>query len=270
MSAKAIGLLVAVSLMPVVAVQAQLPTARAGQGQAPAQLVINIPAARLDVWHEGGLIRSYPVAVGSSAFPTPLGEFEVTDITWNPWWIPPPSPWAAMEKPAPPGERNPMGRVKLRFAAFYFLHGTADSNSIGRAASHGCIRLRNADALELAAFVQDVAGPVVPAPVLDSLKADPLKTRRTFLDCRVPVTIRYDLAEVRDTVLHLYRDVYGRGTDLRTEALAALARAGLAPEDLQMSRLMQILTDNSRLPRAVPLRAIVLPAAWQRIRAAGR
>src|SRR5688500_16217181 len=58
---------------------------------APARLVLNVPATRLDVWRGDSLIRSFRVAVGSRAFPTPIGEFQVTELTWNPWWVPPPS-----------------------------------------------------------------------------------------------------------------------------------------------------------------------------------
>src|SRR5262245_34345307 len=114
------------------------------------QLIVNVPAARLDVWQEGNWLKSYRVAVGAPRFPTPQGDFQLSAVTWNPWWIPPPSDWARNEKAQPPGERNPMGRVKLAFGNFYYLHGTPDVRSIGRAASHGCIRLRNDDAIELA------------------------------------------------------------------------------------------------------------------------
>jgi murein L,D-transpeptidase YcbB/YkuD len=266
MSVKVFDLLIALALCSVPSVaQAQWPNGRNPPVQATAQLVINVPAARLDVWLEGGFMRSYPVTVGSSSFPTPIGQFELTDITWNPWWVPPPSPWARDEKTQPPGERNPMGRVKLRFAGAYFLHGTADQRNIGRAASHGCIRLRNSDALELAQFLTDVAGPALPATLLDSLRTQTGLTHRTTLDCAVPLTIRYDLAEVRDSALHLYRDLYQRGADLRREALAALARAGLLPSDLDLTRLDALLREHKPLPRVVPLRAIVLPHAWDRL-----
>jgi murein L,D-transpeptidase YcbB/YkuD len=232
---------------------------------AAARLVLHVPAARLDVWQEGSLLRSYRVAVGAKAFPTPTGEFELSEITWNPWWVPPNSEWAKDEKPQPPGARNPMGRVKLLFGeGAYFLHGTSDTASLGRPASHGCVRMSNPDALELARFVVNVAGPYLPAATLDTLERATGLTRRVSLDCRVPLVVRYDLAEVRDTVLELYRDVYARGLNLRTEALTGLARAGFTTADINLDKLDQILGDGTRLPRRVPLRLILQPQVWRR------
>ncbi len=245
---------------------AQVSGLESPQRYAPAYLVVNVPAARLDLWLDGGLVRSYRVAVGSPAFPTPLGEFQLNELTWNPWWVPPASAWARNEKTQPPGARNPMGRVKLRFDTLYYLHGTADTWSIGRPVSHGCIRLPNAEALEVARLVVGVAGPVIPAALLDSLERETGRTYRILMNCTVPMIVRYDLAEVRDTVLELYRDVYGRGLEVRAEALAALARAGFSPTDLNVVRLEQTLSDGRTPPRTIPLRSILQPDAWRRLK----
>ena len=74
---------------------------------------------------------------------------------WNPSWRPPPSEWARdkkYEEPGSPG--NPMGRVKIFFQEpDYYIHGTGLAGSLGRARSHGCIRMRNIDAVELARLV---------------------------------------------------------------------------------------------------------------------
>jgi murein L,D-transpeptidase YcbB/YkuD len=233
--------------------------------QAPLRVVVNVPAARLDLWQEGGLVRSYSVAVGTRTFPTPIGEFELSQITWNPWWIPPASDWARDEKAQPPGERNPMGRVKLQFGDLYFMHGTADNSSIGRAASHGCIRMRNPDVLEFARFVLATADPSIPAALVDALASDPTRTQRFPLDCRVPVSIRYDLAEVRDTMLVLYADIYGRRPDLRTEVLAGLERAGFTISDLEPQQLERVLGNGRPRARKLPLRTLLRAEAWHRI-----
>jgi murein L,D-transpeptidase YcbB/YkuD len=228
------------------------------------QLVVNVPAARLDVWQSGVWIRSYSVAVGSPQFPTPIGEFELSEITWNPWWLPPPSEWARAEKAKPPGERNPMGRVKLNVGDYYYLHGTSDVGSIGRAASHGCIRLRNSDALELARTVWAHADLELSAALVDSLEADPKRTRRAPLSCRVPVTIRYERTEVRDTVLAIYPDRYGRAPDLRSELLTALIRAGYAEGDLDMVQIERV-AGRQRTPKTVPLRELLRAETWSRV-----
>ena len=91
--------------------------------------------------------RTFGVATGQSAFPTPLGNYEITNLQRNPWWYPPPSDWAADSEPVPPGPGNPLGTRWMGISAPYVgIHGTPDSASIGYSASHGCIRMRIPDA----------------------------------------------------------------------------------------------------------------------------
>lgn len=58
------------------------------------RIATNIPAYRLDVYVDDSLVRSMPVAPGMPGFRTPRGEFAISSVEWNPWWIPPDSPWA--------------------------------------------------------------------------------------------------------------------------------------------------------------------------------
>lgn len=93
------------------------------------------------------LDRTFPVATGQSAYPTPLGSFEIVVMERNPWWYPPDSPWAAGEDPIPPGPGNPLGTRWMGLSAENVgIHGTPDAASIGYSASHGCIRMRIPDA----------------------------------------------------------------------------------------------------------------------------
>ena len=105
------------------------------------RLVLNIPAARLDVLEGEALARSYRVAIGTPDHPTPIGSYRVDRVIWNPWWVPPPFEWARKMKLTPPGPDNPTGRVKLFFGYYLFLHGTPLEESLGRPGSHGCVRL---------------------------------------------------------------------------------------------------------------------------------
>jgi lipoprotein-anchoring transpeptidase ErfK/SrfK len=92
-------------------------------------------------------VRSFGVATGQSAFPTPLGNYEIVNMQRNPWWYPPPSDWAAESDPVPPGPGNPLGTRWMGISAPYVgIHGTPDAASIGYSASHGCIRMRIPDA----------------------------------------------------------------------------------------------------------------------------
>jgi lipoprotein-anchoring transpeptidase ErfK/SrfK len=89
------------------------------------------------------LKRSFRVATGQSAYPTPTGNFEIVTMQRNPWWYPPQgSAWAEGAKPIPPGPGNPLGTRWMGISAPYVgIHGTPDAASIGYSASHGCIRM---------------------------------------------------------------------------------------------------------------------------------
>jgi len=91
--------------------------------------------------------REFAVAVGQTAYPTPLGRFSIV-VKWrNPWWYPPQSPWAQGLKPVPPGPGNPLGTRWMGLSASGVgIHGTPDDASIGYSLSHGCIRMHIPDA----------------------------------------------------------------------------------------------------------------------------
>jgi len=84
----------------------------------------------------------FAVATGQSLYPTPLGRFKIV-VKWrNPWWYPPDSPWAAGQKPVPPGPDNPLGTRWMGLSApGVGIHGTPSDGSIGYSVSHGCIRM---------------------------------------------------------------------------------------------------------------------------------
>ena len=105
-------------------------------------------------------VREYPVAIGQRRHPTPTGSFSVRRLVWNPRWVPPDAEWAKEKRAREPGDpRNPMGRVKIFFRApDYYIHGTRETDSLGRAESHGCIRMRNSDVIELARMVMENGG----------------------------------------------------------------------------------------------------------------
>ena len=97
-------------------------------------------------------MRRYRVAVGAAGYATPAGLHRVVSKQRNPTWYVPNRAWAGSlaGQVIPPGDpRNPL---KARFIAIgggVGFHGTADLGSIGRAASHGCIRMRIPDVISL-------------------------------------------------------------------------------------------------------------------------
>jgi len=83
------------------------------------------------------------VAVGKAATPTPQGEFRIINRIPNPTWY-----WPG--KIVGPGKDNPLGSRWMGLNAPGFgIHGTNAPQSIGKAASHGCIRMRKRDLEEL-------------------------------------------------------------------------------------------------------------------------
>ena len=110
-------------------------------------VVILRESKRLLYFVDAKFVRWFGVATGQAAYPTPLGDYEIVNMQRNPWWYPPPSPWAADEEPVPPGPGNPLGTRWMGISAPYVgIHGTPDAASIGYSASHGCIRMRIPDA----------------------------------------------------------------------------------------------------------------------------
>jgi lipoprotein-anchoring transpeptidase ErfK/SrfK len=124
-------------------------------------IVIRRESKNLYLYEGRRLVRRLGVATGQSRYPTPLGTFTVADKQYNPWWYPPTSDWAKGLKPVPPGPGNPLGTRWMGLnGGLVGIHGTPDAASIGYSASHGCIRMRIADAEWLFEHV-DVGTPVV-------------------------------------------------------------------------------------------------------------
>ena len=124
-------------------------------------IVIDRYANRLRLYDGRKLVRTFGVATGQSVYPTPTGMWKIVDMQRNPWWYPPPSPWAEGEKPVPPGPGNPLGTRWMGLDAWGVgIHGTPNDASIGYSASHGCIRMHIPDAEWLFQHV-DVGTPVL-------------------------------------------------------------------------------------------------------------
>ncbi|HAW60675.1 MAG TPA: hypothetical protein DCW86_04320 [Actinobacteria bacterium] len=116
------------------------------------RILIDISHRRLYLFREGSLIKIYPIAVGQEfSFPTPRGSFKIVNKRKNPTWYNPRKPWSRdMPLVIPPGPGNPLGTRALDLdAPGIRIHGTYVSSSIGRAVSHGCIRMYLRDAEEL-------------------------------------------------------------------------------------------------------------------------
>ena len=123
-------------------------------------LVIRRNSDDLFLYNGAKLKRTFRVATGQTAYPTPLGRFQIVVKWQNPWWYPPASPWAKGAKPIPPGPGNPLGTRWMGLSSpGVGIHGTPDAASIGYSLSHGCIRMYIPDAEWLFDHV-DIGTPV--------------------------------------------------------------------------------------------------------------
>jgi lipoprotein-anchoring transpeptidase ErfK/SrfK len=127
---------------------------------------VDVSAKVLRATLDGNVIEEYAVAVGSDDYPTPLGTFAIRKIIWNPGWTPPDEKWARGKSAKEPGDPdNPMKRVKMFFKEpDYYIHGTGDEDSLGKAESHGCIRMHPDDVTRLAQLVMEHGGKPMPEP----------------------------------------------------------------------------------------------------------
>jgi lipoprotein-anchoring transpeptidase ErfK/SrfK len=112
------------------------------------RIVLRLSERRVYLYQGEQELASYPVAVGKPGWETPTGTFEVIMMIENPSWQ---NPWTGEVRP--PGPESALG---LRWIGFWSngkdtigFHGTPTIESIGQAASHGCVRMHNEDVVAL-------------------------------------------------------------------------------------------------------------------------
>lgn len=112
------------------------------------KIVISIPDRKLALIEEGRVVKVYRIAVGAPVSPSPSGEFRVRERITHPTYYAP-------GKVIGPGEANPLGTRWIGLGhRGYGIHGTNEPRSIGKNASHGCIRMNKADVEELFELVR--------------------------------------------------------------------------------------------------------------------
>ena len=122
----------------------------------PRYIYIDRAAFTLRYYVHLKLAKSYPIAVGQAGLETPAGLYHVQDKQVNPYWHVPNSAWAGSlaGQVIPPGPSNPLQARWIGIADGAGIHGTADTGSLGSAASHGCVRMSVPDVIDLYGRVQ--------------------------------------------------------------------------------------------------------------------
>jgi L,D-transpeptidase catalytic domain/Putative peptidoglycan binding domain len=119
-------------------------------------IVIRLSELKLFLYDGIKLTKTYPVAAGQPAYPTPQGNWHIVAKAENPTWVnPDPEGWGAdLPKVIGPGPGNPLGTHAMYLdAPGIRIHGTYSASSIGTFASHGCVRMNLSDVSDLFSIV---------------------------------------------------------------------------------------------------------------------
>lgn len=122
----------------------------------PSYLTLDRGTFTLRLFQHLKLTKEYTVAVGMEGLETPEGLYEIQEKEVNPPWHVPDSAWAGelAGKTIPPGPEDP---IKARWMGIFEgagIHGTEETESLGTAGSHGCIRMAIPDVIELYPLVE--------------------------------------------------------------------------------------------------------------------
>jgi lipoprotein-anchoring transpeptidase ErfK/SrfK len=119
------------------------------------KLVLVLGERRVYAYQEDKVLASFPVAIGKKGWETPTGNFQVIQMTKDPVWE---NPWNGKKVPA-----SLNGPIGIRWIGFWSdgkntigFHGTPKKHEhlLGKAVSHGCVRMRNPDVVALFELVQ--------------------------------------------------------------------------------------------------------------------
>jgi hypothetical protein len=227
-------------------------TAEFAPNEPDVSLTLNVPSFRLTLWQNGKEVKSYYVGVGMKAHPIYIGDREATEIIWNPAWIPPSSDWVLEMKGVTPGEiikasdpRNPLGKMKIPLGDRYLLHQAAKLSDVGNLVSHGCVRVLRPELYDLAEKIIAARNAPVSRKRIEVAKRSS-RTLVVRLEEAVPVDINYDTIVVENGELHIYPDVYDRGTNRPALLRAELQASGIDDANLSDAVIKRMLRKATR------------------------
>ncbi len=196
-------------------------------------IIINAAELRLYYFMKAGLdsvIKTFPIGIGDTDWPTPLGDFVVGEKRKNPAWYIPPSLREKYGKSVmPPGPENPLGEYWIRLGnSSYGMHGTDIPWSVGRLVTHGCIRLYPED-------IKDLYWDVQPGT----------KVKIVYEPVKIGLLAGRVYAEV-------HRDIYRKIDDLVDYGYRRLWDTGLA-DRVDIQKFYQVLQRRNGMPVDVSL-----------------
>lgn len=155
------------------------------------RFVVDISDRELRMFNGEQLAARHPVSVGTAEWPTPTGEWAFHQVDINPEWIPPKEEsWAEKETPKAPGAAdNPLGTVRLVYRMPNTVHGTYDLDSLGKAESHGSIRVANATAVQLAQVLLKAGGKYDGDPWFNQMVQNRTREFAIPLERKIPIEV---------------------------------------------------------------------------------
>jgi hypothetical protein len=177
-------------------------------------------------------------------------------LIFNPSWTPPDEPWVKGKfqpgkKVSGSSELNPLGVIKIPIGMPSLIHGGKPLEKIGSFASHGCVGLTNIQVQDFTATLAKLGGSDLDAENIRSLVKQG-KTKPVKLSTPIPVDLRYESIVAESGSLHIYRDVYERGTNTLEEAKRILAVYNISYDSLseqEKTDLNNALTEMNKDPR---------------------
>ncbi|MEO5824995.1 MAG: L,D-transpeptidase [Gemmatimonadales bacterium] len=242
---------------------------RPGNVPLDTRIVVNAPAYRMDLFENGKLVRTYKVGIGYPEFPLPTGLRTAERILFNPTWTPPDEPWVESSEKAKAGKTvpagsslNPLGIAKIPIGLPSLIHGGKSEAQLGGFASHGCVGLTNAQMREFSADLARMGGSELTRVRIQEFAKTPKETHDVPLASPVPIELRYETIVVQGGSVHVYRDVYGYGTNTDERLQSVLAAYGVATSQLSESErtaVMGALAEMARGPTGQPAPAQTRP-----------
>jgi lipoprotein-anchoring transpeptidase ErfK/SrfK len=216
------------------------------------RIVVNIPAYRMDVYKDGRLVRSYKIGIGYPEFPLPTGMRQANGIIFNPTWTPPDEPWVKGKfKPfedVEAGSRlNPLGPIKIPIGSPSLIHGGKNPTRLGTFASHGCVGLTSPQVQDFALALAQISGTDLTSEDVTNYEKNKTETKNLKLSRAIPVELRYETIVVEDGKLHIYRDVYERGTNTEENLRTVLNAYGVSLDSLAEAERTRIQTALSQM-----------------------
>jgi hypothetical protein len=187
-------------------------------------IVVSLEDRKLALVEDGQVKKVYPVAVGKPSTPSPVGTFTIERRVVNPTYH-------HNGRTVLPGPGNPVGTRWMGLSIHgYGIHGTNEPNSIGKAVSHGCIRMAKADLEEFYELVAE-------GDTVELVGVRDEETARVFGDGQNPA---------------------GPATPVVQTAVAAVVAAPVA------NAAPALVSDESGVERAIP--AVLVIAALSALR----